>query len=156
MTSEGAPAPQALDARGLRVGVCASRFNDEVTARLVDGATRALEEAGAAVVGPHWVSGAFELPLVALALASAGCDAVVALGCIIRGETPHFDLIASESARGLMEVMLETGVPVGNGIITTENREQADARTAAGDNKGAEAARAALEARAALDAVARG
>jgi 6,7-dimethyl-8-ribityllumazine synthase len=92
------------------------------------------------------VPGAFELPLAAQALARAGgCDAVVALGCIIRGDTAHFDFVAGECARGLQQVMLATGVPVAFGVLTTENVAQAQARAAPGElNKGAEALQTAL------------
>ena len=155
MSSEGAPKAASPDARGARIGVCVSRFNAEITEALTDGALEVLRTAGATIEGPHLVAGAFELPLLAQALAVSGCDAVVALGCVIRGETPHFELIAGESARGLMQVMLETGVPIGNGVITTEDRAQAEARAGGSDgNKGAEAALAALETLHALRAVA--
>ncbi|MFP5225547.1 MAG: 6,7-dimethyl-8-ribityllumazine synthase [Actinomycetota bacterium] len=142
-----APPPPELDARDLKIAVCASRFNPEITGALTLGAIEAIEKAKGTVQGPHFVAGAFELPVIAAALIESGADAVVAIGCVIRGETPHFDLIAGESARGLMQVMLDTGVPIGNGIITTEDRDQAEAR-AGGElgNKGAEAAEAAIEA----------
>lgn len=155
MSSEGAPAASSRDARGARIGVCVSRFNTEITEALTEGALEVLRAAGATVEGPHLVAGAFELPLLAQTLAASGCDAVVAIGCVIRGETPHFELIAGESARGLMQVMLDTGVPIGNGVITTEDRAQAEARAGGSDgNKGAEAALAAIETMLALRAVA--
>lgn len=152
MSSEGKPSAAKLSGEGIKAGVCVSRFNQEITGRLLSGAIGALKDAGAEIDGPHEVAGAFELPLIARALARR-CDVVVAVGCIIRGETPHFDLIANESARGLMDVMLSMETPVGNGIITTENREQAEARTADGSNKGAEAAEAAIEAYRTLHAI---
>lgn len=152
-----APEPPVLDANGLRIAICASRFNGEVTGLLVDGAIDAAKQAGAEIDGPHWVAGALELPLIASALAVSGADAVVAIGCVIRGETPHFDLVAGESARGIMRAMLDTGTPIGDGIITVEDRAQAEAR-AGGDagNKGAEAAYAALEAALVLRRIAGG
>ncbi len=157
MSGAGSPHAGPRDANGWRIGVCASRFNATITEALTAGAFDVLEAAGATIDGPHLVAGAFELPLIAMALASSGCDGVVALGCVIRGETPHFDLIATESARGLMTVMLETGVPVGNGIIATEDEAQASARSARGPgNKGGEAALATLEAVATLRGLTRG
>jgi 6,7-dimethyl-8-ribityllumazine synthase len=126
------------------VGIVVSRFNGEITQRLLDHAISELEELGVnrpnVTVMP--VPGAFELPLAAMALAKTRRYAcIVALGCIIRGETPHFDLVAGEAASGLQLAALETGVPVGFGVLTVETREQAEARVA----KGAEAVRTALE-----------
>jgi 6,7-dimethyl-8-ribityllumazine synthase len=126
------------------VGIVVSRFNGEITQRLLDHAISALEELGVnrpnVTVMP--VPGAFELPLAAMALAKTRRYAcIVALGCIIRGETPHFDFVASEAASGLQLAALETGVPVGFGVLTVETREQAETRVA----KGAEAVRTALE-----------
>ena len=127
---------------GLRpVAIVVSRFNGEVTGRLLD---RALEELGVgrSVVTVMPVPGAFELPLAAMALAKTRKFAcVVALGCVIRGETPHFDLVAGEAASGLQLAALETGVPVAFGVLTTETLEQAEARL----DKAAEAVRSALE-----------
>jgi 6,7-dimethyl-8-ribityllumazine synthase len=126
------------------VGIVVSRFNGEITQRLLDHAISELEELGVnrpnVTVMP--VPGAFELPLAAMALAKTRRYAcIVALGCIIRGETPHFDFVASEAASGLQLAALETGVPVGFGVLTVETREQAEARVV----KGAEAVRTALE-----------
>jgi 6,7-dimethyl-8-ribityllumazine synthase len=139
----------ALDGRGLRVGVIVSRFNDEVTSRLRMGAEEALSAAG---VLPHAIElvevpGAFELPVMARVLATTGrVDTIVCLGCVIRGETPHFEYISSAVAHGLMQVGVETGVPVAFGVLTTDTLEQADARSRPGpSNKGREAARAAIE-----------
>ena len=126
------------------VGVVVSRFNAEITNALLAAALEELERAGVArnaiVVMP--VPGAFELPLAAMALAKTRRFAcVVALGCVIRGETPHFDLVAGEAASGLQLAALETGVPVSFGVLTCETRQQAEARIArAGD-----AVRSALE-----------
>jgi 6,7-dimethyl-8-ribityllumazine synthase len=126
------------------VGVVVSRFNGEVTSRLLDSALEELERAGvsreAITVMP--VPGAFELPLAAMALAKTRRFAcVVALGCVIRGETPHFDYVAGEAASGLQLAALETGVPVAFGLLTVESQAQADARV----EKGAEAVRTGLE-----------
>jgi 6,7-dimethyl-8-ribityllumazine synthase len=126
------------------VAIVASRFNGEITNKLLGSALAALDEAGvrreAVTVMP--VPGAFELPLAAMALAKTRRFAcVVALGCIVRGETPHFDFIASEAASGLQLAALETGVPVAFGVLTVDMVEQAEARI----SKGAEAVRTALE-----------
>jgi 6,7-dimethyl-8-ribityllumazine synthase len=126
------------------VGIVVSRFNGEITDRLLTRALAELEEVGvpreAIMIMP--VPGAFELPLAAIALAKTRRYAcIVALGCVIRGETPHFDLIAHESASGLQLAAIETGVPVAFGVLTVENREQAEARI----DKAAEAVRSALE-----------
>ena len=126
------------------VGVVVSRFNGAVTSRLLTGALAELEAAGvsrdAITVMP--VPGAFELPLAAMALAKTRrYAAIVALGCVIRGETPHFDYVAGEAASGLQLAALESGVPVSFGLLTLESADQADARI----EKGAEAVRTALE-----------
>jgi 6,7-dimethyl-8-ribityllumazine synthase len=126
------------------VAIVASRFNGEITNQLLEAALEELDEAGvrreAVTVMP--VPGAFELPLAAMALAKTRRYAcVVALGCVVRGETPHFDFIASEAASGLQLAALETGVPVAFGVLTVDVKEQALARIA----KGAEAVRTALE-----------
>src|SRR5437870_4755452 len=126
------------------VAVIVSRFNGDVTTRLLDSALAELERAG---VGKETITvvpvpGAFELPLAAMAFAKTrryGC--VVALGCVIRGETPHFDYVAGEAASGLQLAALETGVPVSFGVLTCDTPEQAEARV----GKGAEAGRPALE-----------
>lgn len=131
--------------RGPRaVGVVVGRFNGELTNRLLASALEELETAGvpreAVTILP--VPGAFELPLAAMALAKTRRYAcVIALGCIIRGETPHFDFVAGEAASGLQLAAIETGIPVSFGVLTVESAEQAEARL----EKGAEAARTALE-----------
>jgi len=138
-----------IGARGRRVAIVAARFNDFIVASLLKGATAAWLERG----GPAEdlliarVPGAFELPVVARRLAVSGrYDAVVALGCVIRGDTPHFELVAGECARGLQSASLETGVPIIFGVLTVETVEQAVERAATtAGNKGAEAMAAALE-----------
>ena len=126
------------------VGIVVSRFNGEITSRLLDRALTELDEVGvpreAVLVMP--VPGAFELPLATMALAKTRRYAcIVALGCVIRGETPHFDLIASEAASGLQLAAIETGVPVSFGVLTCDTRAQAEQRI----DRAAEAVRSALE-----------
>ena len=134
------------DGTGLRVAVVAARFNLPIVERLVDGAVAALREAGVDDVATHWVPGAFELPVVLDQLARGGADALVALGAVVRGDTPHFDFVAAEAARGAARVALDHRVPVGFGILTTDTWEQAEARAGGAEgNKGAEAALAAVE-----------
>jgi 6,7-dimethyl-8-ribityllumazine synthase len=126
------------------VAIVASRFNGEITNKLLEAALEELDAAGVsrAAVTVMPVPGAFELPLAAMALAKTRRYAcVIALGCVVRGETPHFDFIASEAASGLQLAALETGVPVAFGVLTVDVVEQAEARV----SKGAEAVRTALE-----------
>jgi 6,7-dimethyl-8-ribityllumazine synthase len=131
------------------VGVVVSSFNGDITARLLEGALEALVRSGVERdrIEVMQVPGAFELPLGAVALArTRRYQCVVALGCIIRGETPHFDYVAQEAASGLQLAALETGVPVSFGVLTCDTHAQAEARSQEGEaNKGAEAARSALE-----------
>jgi 6,7-dimethyl-8-ribityllumazine synthase len=136
-------------AGGARFAVIVSRFNEAITGRLGAGARAALREAGAPddTVEVFQVPGAFELPQAARWAAGSGrFDAVVCLGCVIRGETPHFEYISAAVAHGLMAAAGETGVPMAFGVLTTDTWEQAEARAGDGrDNKGFEAAAAALE-----------
>jgi 6,7-dimethyl-8-ribityllumazine synthase len=131
-----------------RVAVIVSRFNAEVTERLLQGARRCLSEHRVPedTVDVVWVPGAFELPVAAEAAAATGrYGAIVAVGCVIRGETPHFEYIAGEAARGLGNVALAHRIPVGFGVLTTDSEEQALARAGGpAGNKGYEAAEAAL------------
>jgi 6,7-dimethyl-8-ribityllumazine synthase len=131
------------DADGLRVVIVAARYNEAVVEQLVEGARAAWLGAGGAesALRIERVPGAFELPLAAQALAQLGdCDAIVALGCVIRGDTAHFDFVAGECARGLQQVALSSGTPVSFGVLTTENSAQAEERAVPGPlNKGAEA-----------------
>ena len=137
------------DASPFRFAVIVSRFNETVTGSLRDAALAALKEAGAADGNVHLFSvpGAYEIPQAARAAAETGrFDAVVCLGCVIRGETPHFDYIASAVAHGITDAAGETGVPMAFGVLTTDSLEQAAARSGPGpDNKGREAAAAAIE-----------
>ncbi len=136
-------------ARGRRIAIVASRFNDFIVASLLRGATDAWRERGGAAgdLTIARVPGAFELPVAARKLCASGrYDAVVALGCVIRGDTPHFDYVAGECARGLSLASLETGVPIAFGVLTVNTTEQALERAATtGANKGAEALLTALE-----------
>ncbi|HXL10808.1 MAG TPA: 6,7-dimethyl-8-ribityllumazine synthase [Gemmatimonadales bacterium] len=134
--------------RQVRVAVLVARYNEAVTSRLLEGARRCLQERGVADerVDVVWVPGAFELPVAAEAAAASGRYwAIVALGCVIRGETAHFEYVAGEAARGLGNVALAHRLAVGFGVLTTESLEQALARAGgAAGNKGYEAAEAAL------------
>lgn len=138
-----------LTAQGRKVAILASRFNDFIVSSLLKGAVAAWLEHGGTLEDLLIVRvpGAFELPVVARRLGSAGRhDAVIALGCVIRGDTPHFDYIAAECARGLQLASLMTGVPVIFGVLTVETVEQAIERAATtAGNKGGEAMETALE-----------
>jgi 6,7-dimethyl-8-ribityllumazine synthase len=131
-----------------RIGIVVSRYHEAVTRKLLDGARAVLAEHAVPDerVDVAWVAGAWELPVVARDFAArGGCQAVIALGAVVRGETPHFDYVAGEAARGLMEVQLRFGVPVGFGLLTCDTLEQALARAGgAAGHKGREAAEAAL------------
>jgi 6,7-dimethyl-8-ribityllumazine synthase len=139
----------ALNGRDFRFAIVASRWNDSLVSRLLDGALEALKEVSAAddAIEVFRVPGSFELPLCALKAAeSKKFNAVICLGVVIRGETPHFDFVAAEAARGIREVSLKTGVPVMFGVITANTVEQAKARAGRKhDNQGYEAAMAAVE-----------
>jgi 6,7-dimethyl-8-ribityllumazine synthase len=141
--------PQQLDATRRRVVIIAARFNAVLVDQLVDGAQRAWVAHGGdpSRLLVERVPGAFELPLAAKMFAASGAvEAVVALGCVIRGDTPHFDYVAGECARGLMEAGLATGVPVIFGVLTTETQAQAEERAdVTRMNKGRESMEAALE-----------
>lgn len=139
----------AISARGRKIAIAAARFNDFIVASLLKGAQAAwLTHGGeASDLTVVRVPGAFELPVAARKLAASGrYDAVVALGCVIRGDTPHFDYVAGECARGLQLAALETGVPVAFGVLTVETPDQALERAATNaGNKGGEAMECALE-----------
>jgi len=141
-----APLPAAA---GYRFALIVSRFNDQITQALCDGARAALASAGAASadIEEFQVPGAYELPQAARRAAETGrFEAVVCLGCVIRGETPHFEYISSAVAHGIMAAAGETGVPIAFGVLTTDTAAQAEERAKPGhDNKGWEAAAAAIE-----------
>jgi 6,7-dimethyl-8-ribityllumazine synthase len=130
----------------VRFAIIVGRFYEELAERLVVSARGVFEEAGAEAVDVVDVPGAFELPLAALTLAQSGrYDGIACLGTVIRGETSHYDYVCSESARGIQEVMLRTGVPCGFGVLTVENMDQALARAGGGKrNQGEDAAVAVL------------
>jgi 6,7-dimethyl-8-ribityllumazine synthase len=138
-----------LVAKGLKFAMVAGRFNDFITERLISGAVDYLTRHGAneADLTLVRVPGAFEIPLAARKLAASGKYAgVICLGAVIRGATPHFDFVATECVKGIAHTMLETGVPVGFGVLTTDNLEQAIERAGSkAGNKGAEASAAVLE-----------
>ncbi len=150
-----------IDGTGRRIGIVCARWNEVITRRLLRGATDTLRERGAADddVDVAWVPGAFELPLAAKVMAGTGrYDAVIAIGCVIRGDTAHFEYVAGPAADGIMAAQLEVGIPIVLAVLTVENRRQALVRSVldgdvVGDNKGAEAADTALEMAAVLDAI---
>lgn len=138
-----------LIATGIKVGIVASRFNEFITGKLLGGAEDAFLRHGGTAddLDVAWVPGAFEIPLVARKMASSGkYDAVVCLGAVIRGSTPHFDMVAGESVKGIAQAGLESGIPVIYGVLTTDTIEQAVERagTKAG-NKGFDAMTSAIE-----------
>mgnify|MGYP006292240021 CR=1 FL=1 len=138
-----------FNGEGKRIGIVVSRFNEFITSKLLGGALDALTRHGVKEedVTVAWAPGAFEVPLVAKRMAQSGkYNVVLALGCVIRGATPHFDYVAAEAAKGIGHVMLDTGVPVIFGILTTDSIEQAIERAGTkSGNKGADAAMGALE-----------
>lgn len=133
----------------MKIGIVASQFNAFIVEQLLEGALDALERRGVAKrdIVVSWVPGAFELPLLAGQMAaSRRLDAVIALGAVVRGDTPHFDYVAGECARGIREASQRHGVPIAFGVLTTENVEQALERAGSGEgNKGFDAAVAALD-----------
>lgn len=138
----------ALTGTGLRFAVVASRFHDDIVTLLLEGAIECLERHGAAAddVEVYRVPGAFEIPAVAARLARSGrFDAIVTIGCLIRGETPHFDFISSQTTDHISLASMTTGVPISYGVITCNTLEQARDRCRKGNNKGWEAALAAVE-----------
>jgi 6,7-dimethyl-8-ribityllumazine synthase len=141
--------PAGCDARELRFGIVVSRFNHIVSLRLLEGCTAELDRRGCCESDIHvaWVPGAFEISQAARVLADTGrYDALVALGSVIRGGTPHFDYVCRAVTDGVREVIRDTGVPIAFGVLTTDDVEQALARTGgSGGNKGEEAALAAIE-----------
>jgi 6,7-dimethyl-8-ribityllumazine synthase len=138
-----------LDAKGLRFGIVLARFNSFITDRLLGGALDALRRSGCAddAIEIVKVPGSWEMPLAARELAKSGrCDAVICLGAVIRGDTPHFDYVAGEAAKGLAQVGMETGVPMSFGVLTCNTLEQAiDRAGAKSGNKGFDAAMTAIE-----------
>ena len=138
-----------MDATGKKFGIVVSRFNEFITGKLLDGALDSLvrHNADEKNISVAWVPGSFEIPSVALKLAeSKKFDAVICLGCVIKGDTPHFDYIAAEVSKGIANVGMKTGMPVIFGVITTDNIEQSIERAGTkSGNKGAQAAESAIE-----------
>ncbi len=138
-----------LVVRDQRFAIVVSRFNEFICSRLLAAAIDAIERHGGTrdAVTVMWVPGSWELPLVAKSAAGSGAfSAVICLGCVIRGETPHFDFVASEAAKGIAQASMDTGVPIAFGVLTTDTLEQAVNRAGAkSGNKGADAALAAIE-----------
>jgi len=147
VSGDGSPEDQPVDSSDLRVAVVAATWHEQVMDGLVAGAQQAIECYRVGTSELVRVPGSFELPVVALALARQGYDAVVALGVVIRGGTPHFDFVCSAATDGLNRVALETGVPIGFGLLTCDTEQQALDRAGlegSGESKGYEATAAAL------------
>lgn len=147
MSGEGAPQLDLSDAGELRVAVVAAQWHETVMKGLVEGALRALDEAGVREPTMIRVPGSFELPVASARAARSGYDAVVALGVVIRGGTPHFEYVCQAATDGLTRVSVETGVPVGFGVLTCDNEEQALDRAGlpgSAEDKGYEAGQAAI------------
>ena len=138
-----------LNASGKKFGIIVARFNSFISERLLEGALDSLQRSGAAAgdIDVARVPGAYELPLVAQKMARSGkYDAVICLGVVIRGATPHFDLVINEAAKGIAQVGMDTGLPILFGVLTTDNIEQAIERAGSkAGNKGSECAMAAIE-----------
>ncbi len=134
-----------VDGQDLHIGVAAAEWNQSITDRLVEGAKRRAEAMGVSRLTVLRVPGALEVPLAARSLALNGCDAIVGIGAIVKGETDHYDIVVRESSAGLTRVSLDTGVPVTNAILAVHDFSQATERSGEGDsNRGAEAAEAAV------------
>ena len=147
MSGYGAPTINLSDAQGLAVTIVAGMWHEEIAEALIAGATRVLDAAGASTTLVR-VPGSFELPVVSKAALDNGAEAVVALGVIIRGGTPHFEYVSSAATTGLNDVALQTGKPVGFGVLTLDDEQQGLDRAGlpgSSEDKGAEAAEAALQ-----------
>jgi 6,7-dimethyl-8-ribityllumazine synthase len=137
---------RAQDGSDLNIAVVVARYNEDVTKRLLRGALESLKAHGLDDPDVFWVPGSLELPVTALALAEKGQhDAIVCLGCVIQEDTLQFEVIASQTAMGLMQVQLDTGVPITFGVLMTTDKDQALARSGPKNNTGAEAAEAAID-----------
>ncbi|MBI1743732.1 6,7-dimethyl-8-ribityllumazine synthase [Candidatus Acetothermia bacterium] len=144
----GQHAEGSLEAKGFKIAIVVSRFNTAITKNLLAGAERRLIQCGVAVkdLDIFWVPGSFEIPRVVKTLAETEkYDGILPLGCVIRGETPHFEYIAREVSHGLMRLSLEYETPIVFGVLTTDTVEQASARAGLKSNKGAEAAESLVE-----------
>ncbi|MDD5464256.1 MAG: 6,7-dimethyl-8-ribityllumazine synthase [Candidatus Moranbacteria bacterium] len=132
----------------LKIAIVVSKFNDDITGGMLYGAAEVLKKNGVSEknISTVWVPGAIEIPLACQRLAETKkYHGIIALGCVIKGDTDHYKYVSGESIRGVMDVMLKTGIPIGMGIITTNNLKQAKDRSGATNNKGAESAQAVLE-----------
>ena len=159
MSGEGAPTTQPMDCHDLRVAVVAARWHEQVMAGLVDGARRALTDSKVEAPVVVRVPGSFELPVMAKALADKGYEAVIALGVVIRGGTPHFDYVCAAATQGLARVAVDTGAAIGFGLLTCDTEEQALARAGlegSTEDKGYQAAAAALDTALSLRRIRRG
>lgn len=135
----------SLDASELKVGIVVARWNQSITDRLLDGALTRLKKLGAGEVIVLRVPGALEIPVGASALVKSGCDAIVAIGVVIKGETDHYDIVVGESASGINRVSVDSGIPIGNAILAVHDVDDAIARSEPGStNKGVEAVDAAV------------
>jgi 6,7-dimethyl-8-ribityllumazine synthase len=142
------PKIEVKDLAGKRIGIVSSQWHPEICEALVAGAMRAMKEAGITEVTVRKVAGSFEIPLAAQVLLDSGCDAVVTVGLVLRGETPHFDYVCQGVTSGVMDVMLSRGKPIGFGVLMCDNLEQAHARSGlpgSKEDKGYDAAIAALD-----------
>ncbi len=138
-----APNDPLLDGKGLRIGLVVCRFNEAICEAIHDACVHELGKLGVTVLERHAVPGALEQPLALQKLAQSGrYDALIAIGCVIRGDTYHFEIVCNESSRGITDVQLETGIPIANVILTVENEAQAQLRIS---EKGADGARVAIE-----------
>ena len=147
MSGSGSPTQVVTGGDALRVAVVASQWHETVMSGLLDGARRGLAAAGVGDISTTRVPGSFELPVAALYAAQRGADAIVALGVVIRGGTPHFDYVCQAATAGLTNVAVRTGVPVGFGVLTCDTEEQALDRaglSSSSEDKGFEAAQAAV------------
>ena len=148
MSTDTYSPPAPLSAAGLRLAVVVSRFNNFVTDRLREGALEAIRQAGGTIADDDVIGipGAWEFPVTVRALAGRGYDAIICLGAVIRGDTPHFDYVAGEAARGIADASVATGIPMAFGILTTNTVEQATDRAGGKHgNKGFDAAMTAIE-----------
>lgn len=137
-----------LNVQDKKIAIVTARFNEVITSNLTKGALNALEKNGVQNdnIKTITVPGAFELPFACLKLAEENYDGIIALGCVIKGDTPHFDYVCAETTRGIGEIILKTKTPIGFGLLTTDNFKQAEVRsTLEGENKGYESAMALLE-----------
>ncbi|MEA1904177.1 MAG: 6,7-dimethyl-8-ribityllumazine synthase [Actinomycetota bacterium] len=141
----------SLDGHNMHVGIAVASWNQAITDRLLDAANQRCADLGVDTVTVMRVPGALELPIATKALMDKGCDAVVAIGTVIKGETDHYDIVVRESNRGIAEAALKTGVPVGNAILAVHDFEDAASRAGSGaNNKGTEAVDAAIQTASAL------